>query len=67
MGVFFGSGRYQAVNALQGVKDFIGQVLPSPEERAGGLLLRRAKDYEVWRAEVGAMRCDAMRMYHIWR
>lgn len=30
------------------MKDFVGQVLPgAPEERAGGLLLRRAKDYQV--------------------
>ncbi|CAN0015122.1 unnamed protein product [Ectocarpus sp. 12 AP-2014] len=50
-------GRYQAVSALDGVRDFVGQVLPSPAGAAtGGLLLRRAKDYEVRRQEVQARR-----------
>ncbi|CAN0242108.1 unnamed protein product, partial [Hapterophycus canaliculatus] len=45
-------GEYQKVSALQGVRDFVGQVLPgAPEERASGLLLRRAKDYEVRQSE----------------
>ncbi|CAN0081751.1 unnamed protein product [Pylaiella littoralis] len=47
-------GRYQAVSALQGVRDFVGQVLPGPGERASGsLLLRRAKEYQVWRRTEG--------------
>ncbi|CBJ28315.1 SOUL heme-binding protein-like [Ectocarpus siliculosus] len=47
-------GQYQAVSALDGVRDFVGQVLPSPAGAAtGGLLLRRAKDYEVRREEGG--------------
>lgn len=53
------SGRYEAVNAIVGVKDFVGQVLPSPEERAPGgngravgELLRRAKEYDVRLLEV---------------
>ena len=55
-----GPGRYLAVNVLVGLKDFLGQVLPGPEETATGgeggppgLLLRRAKEYEVRRMEVG--------------
>ncbi|CAN0130018.1 unnamed protein product, partial [Ectocarpus fasciculatus] len=47
-------GRYQAVSALDGVRDFVGQVLPSAAAgvtTTGGLLLRRAKDYEVRRGE----------------
>lgn len=47
-------GRYQPVDALTGVKDFVGQVLPGPEQKAPGgdgmpkgKLLRRAKEYEV--------------------
>eukprot|EP00904_Undaria_pinnatifida_P000334 jgi/Undpi1/10300/HiC_scaffold_28.g12752.m1 len=53
-------GRYLAVNVLVGLKDFLGQVLPGPEETATGgeggppgLLLRRAKEYEVRRMEGG--------------
>ena len=55
-----GLGRYQAVNVLVGLKDFVGQVLPSPERAApggaggaAGQLLRRAQEYEVRRMEVG--------------
>lgn len=48
------------MNILVGLKDFVGQVLPGPEEAApggaggaAGQLLRRAKEYEVRRMEVG--------------
>lgn len=50
------------MNVLVGLKDFVGQVLPGPEEKApgggaaagaGGQLLRRAKEYEVRRMKVG--------------
>lgn len=48
------------MNILVGLKDFVGQVLPGPEEAASGgaggaagQLLRRAKEYEVRRMEVG--------------
>lgn len=54
-------GRYQAVSAIDGLKDFVGQVLPKVEERASGglgkqagVLLRRAKDYEI-------------RFFQVWR
>lgn len=47
-------GRYKSVSPLEGVKDFVGQVLPSQESKAPGKrkgivgdLLRRAKDYDV--------------------
>ncbi|CAM9156703.1 unnamed protein product [Sphacelaria rigidula] len=54
------AGRYQPVSPLDGVKDFLGQVLPKAAEQAPGgrggsvgQLLRRAKDYEVRLYEAG--------------
>ncbi|CAM9126502.1 unnamed protein product [Ascophyllum nodosum] len=48
-------GRYAAVGTLEGVKDFVGQVLPKREDGGGdpGQLLRRGKEYDVRRVEVG--------------
>ena len=47
------------VSAVEGVKDFVGQVLPRREERAPGgtgggpgQLLRRGKEYDVRRIKV---------------